>query len=494
MSPDDLATTIRILQEIAGDRGLLAELSSEQRSVLVTAAGQVARPSPADKRRLHRALRRKDARQIRAHDVALLDATQLRAGSRAERWSPPPRTDGQSHSLLLEPRNCYICKNDYREVHVFYDSLCPDCAALNYEKRFQTADMGGRVALVTGARLKIGYQISLMLLRAGARVVATTRFPHDAARRYAGEPDFSAWKDRLDIHGLDLRHAPSVELFAGWMAERLSRLDVLVNNAAQTVRRPPAFYAHLLAAEAMTPARELGTLLAARDELVGRAAGAAVPSSTQDGLVSWQGGSAPIGLLHPALLSQIPCVADELEGALFPDGALDLDAQQIDRRRSNSWRLPLSSVPTPELLEVHLVNAIAPFILTSRLRPALERAGAGDGHVVNVSAMEAQFSRRKKTDKHPHTNMAKAALNMMTRTSAADYAEAGIHMNSVDTGWITDEDPLLHVERKRRVHGFHPPLDVVDGAARVLDPVFVGMRSGQHAWGKFYKDYREVDW
>jgi NAD(P)-dependent dehydrogenase (short-subunit alcohol dehydrogenase family) len=160
----------------------------------------------------------------------------------------------------------------------------------------------------------------------------------------------------------------------------------------------------------------------------------------------------------------------------------------------NSWRLPLGEVPTPELLEVHLVNAIAPFILVSRLRPLLAAGCPGDRHVVNVSAMEAQFSRRKKTDKHPHTNMAKAALNMMTRTSAADYVEAGIHMNSVDTGWITDEDPLHHVDRKQRVHGFHPPLDVVDGAARVLDPIFSGLNSGKHLWGKFLKDYREVEW
>ena len=492
MSPDDVATAIRILGQIAGDRGLLAELSADQRSALLVAAGQVARPSPEDKRRLHRAHRRKDLRNVRAHDDALRDATQIRAGERIQRWSPPPRVESPGGPLLLEPRSCYVCKEDFREVHVFYDSLCPPCAALNYEKRFQTADMTGRVALVTGARLKIGHQIALMLLRAGARVVATTRFPHDAARRFAGEVDFGVWKDRLEVHGLDLRHAPSVEIFAAWMAGRLDRLDVLVNNAAQTVRRPPAFYAHLLPGEDGAPAAELGPILAARDELVGRARG--LDGGAGDGLVAWQGGSAAIGLLRPARLSQIPCAADELEGALFPAGALDLDAQQVDRRTLNSWRLPLASVPTPELLEVHLVNAIAPFILTSRLRPVLERGGAGDRHIVNVSAMEAQFSRRKKTDKHPHTNMAKAALNMLTRTSAADYAEAGIHMNSVDTGWITDEDPLVHVERKQRVHGFHPPLDVVDGAARVLDPVFAGLRSGRHAWGKFYKDYREVDW
>jgi NAD(P)-dependent dehydrogenase (short-subunit alcohol dehydrogenase family) len=181
-------------------------------------------------------------------------------------------------------------------------------------------------------------------------------------------------------------------------------------------------------------------------------------------------------------------------GGDFPDGLLDLDLQQIDQRPVNSWRLALADVDLPELLEVHLVNAIAPFILNSRLKPLMLSGQTGARHIVNVSAMEAQFSRNKKTDKHPHTNMAKAALNMMTRTSAVDYAASGIYMNSVDTGWVTDEDPLCHVDRKQRVHDFHPPLDVVDGAARVLDPVFTGYSTGRHVWGLFLKDYRPVDW
>ena len=493
MSPEDIATTIRVLEEIADDRGILAGLPAPERAALLSAAGRVARPSYIEKRRLHKALRRKDELGVRAHDERLLSATAMRAAERAPRWAPPPRSENRSVERLLSPRSCYVCKEDYQELHVFYDSLCPDCATLNYEKRFQSTDLRGRIALVTGARLKIGYQIALMLLRAGARVIATTRFPHDAARRYAAEPDFAEWKERLEVQGLDLRHAPSVEIFAGFLAERLARLDFLVNNAAQTVRRPPAFYAHLLDGEERSPGAEAQPLLAARDEL--RRHAGALTEAAGDGLVAWHGGSAAIGLLAPARLTQIPCAADEIGGPLVaPTGLLDLDAQQIDRRTNNSWRLPLAEVPTPELLEVHLVNAIAPFILTSRLRPLMERERTGDKHVVNVSAMEAQFARKKKTDKHPHTNMAKAALNMMTRTSGGDYQQAGIHMNSVDTGWITDEDPLVHVDRKQRVHGFHPPLDVVDGAARVLDPIFDGLNRGEHVWGKFLKDYRAVEW
>ena len=101
----------------------------------------------------------------------------------------------------------------------------------------------------------------------------------------------------------------------------------------------------------------------------------------------------------------------------------------------------MHEVETPELLEVQLVNAIAPFILNARLKPLMLKTPERHKHVVNVSAMEGQFYRTTKTDRHPHTNMAKAALNMMTRTSALDFVKDGIHMNAVDTGWVTDEDP-----------------------------------------------------
>jgi NAD(P)-dependent dehydrogenase (short-subunit alcohol dehydrogenase family) len=90
--------------------------------------------------------------------------------------------------------------------------------------------------------------------------------------------------------------------------------------------------------------------------------------------------------------------------------------------------------------------------------------------------------------------MAKAALNMLTRTSASDYVKDGIHMNSVDTGWVTDEDPVEIATRKTAEHGFHPPLDIVDGAARIVDPIFSGLNTGRHVWGQFLKDYVPTDW
>ncbi len=517
MNPADVSRLVELLAAIAADRTLLTRLDEATRVALLQAAGRVSRPTKHEATRARKAFRVITRKKAQLEDRDLRAATEVRAARRSAVFHAPLQlalgTGGAggangtgSVGELKTPRGCYVCKTEFRKVHFFYDSMCSDCADYNYQKRFQTASLAGRVALITGARIKIGYQAALMMLRAGARVIVTTRFPRDAAARYAREADFPTWKDRLEIHGLDLRHVPSVELFARWLTQTTPRLDILINNAAQTVRRPTGFYAHLVDfetrpfAELSAPVQHLLRNHEACKEAV--ALDVALPAlgadlvRAQSGFVGFGGSGPGTGIRASALLSQVPCAFDDdAEAAeLFPAGRTDADLQQVDLRSMNSWRMTLANVPSPEMLEVQLVNSVAPFILCAKLKELMMRHPTGEKHIVNVSAMEGQFSRGTKTDKHPHTNMAKAALNMMTLTSAPDYAGHGIFMNAVDTGWVTDEDPAALSARKQEVHDFQPPLDIVDGAARICDPFFAGLLSGEHVWGKFLKDYAPTAW
>ncbi len=499
LSDDDVEACVRVLRAIEADRSQLTRLSRAQRRELLTLAGLVSKPERHELVRMAKAFRRAEREAAQAHDRKLVDQALLRVQRRSPVYAPlkleRPAAEPAERPELRRELACYVCTQPFTKVHRYYDSLCEPCGDFNYAKREQTADLAGHYAVVTGARVKIGYQAALKLLRAGAHVVVTTRFPIDAASRYAKEPDFPELRGRLQIFGLDLRYTPSVELFARFLAERLPRLDYVVNNACQTVRRPAGFFGHLLEGEAAPLASlpaDCRSVLAEHAEL-SSALRCAREGGTRALAVAAAGQGE--GLVHSAALSQRRYLDEDYRAGdtLFPAQRYDEDLQQLDLREVNSWRLRLHEVETPELLEVHLVNAIAPYILNARLKPLMVATAGRHKHVVNVSAMEGQFYRATKTDKHPHTNMAKAALNMMTRTSAPDFVRDGIHMNAVDTGWVTDEDPAARAARKAEL-GFSPPLDIVDGAARIVDPIFAGRLTGEHVWGQFLKDYKPAPW
>ncbi len=507
LKDEEINSAISLLEFLLHNGDQITQLNEGQRVALMKAAGQLSRPDKKEIKKRNKAVKftRKQA-NILSDKKERAKAAIRRARENAIFEAPKQLGEGQiddkkEKRILSSPRNCYVCKAEYTELHHFYDSMCEKCGDLNYIKRFQTADLKGQVALITGSRLKIGYHATLMLLRAGATVVATTRFPADSAIRFSKEEDFKDWGHRLKIHGLDLRHIPSVELFANYFKQNYNRLDIIINNAAQTVRRPSGFYSHLMEMENLPfekHSKEAQQLLSSHKECIQELSGfGQLGTDANNSLaVTWHGVEPGIGIRASAQLSQIPYKFDNSLDTkeVFPEGKLDADLQQVDLRKTNSWRLKLGEIETAEMIEVQLVNAVAPFVLINRLLDLMKQDYTGKKHVINVSAMEGKFHRFKKADRHPHTNMAKAALNMMTHTAASSLGEEGIFMNAVDTGWVTDEDPVELSKHKQEVHDFQPPLDIVDGAARVCDPLFDGINTGKHWNGKFLKDYFPIDW
>jgi NAD(P)-dependent dehydrogenase (short-subunit alcohol dehydrogenase family) len=441
--------------------------------------------------------RRRSERRARvlAHDEAVTSRTATGAPGRIDDETAglplAPASQGAIAGVLLQPRGCYVCKQRSTQVDAFYPQLCPECAAFSHARRDARADLTGRRALLTGGRAKIGMYIALRLLRDGAHTTITTRFPNDAARRFAALDDSSDWLHRLRIVGIDLRDPAQVVALADDVAAQ-GPLDIVINNAAQTVRRTPAAYAPLVAAE--REALPAGPL----PEIVTFGRVAADLQLTQGEALAATGDDATHWAPTPHALASLAMTARSASFDRIATGqAIDAGGLVPDLCDTNSWIQKVEEVDPIELLEVQLCNQTAPFILLSRLRPALAAAAAaapsGRAHVVNVSAMEGQFGRGYKGPGHPHTNMAKAALNMLTRTSAQELFETDrILMTAVDTGWITDERP--HPDRQRLADvGFHAPLDLVDGAARVYDPIVRG-ESGEDVHGVFLKDYKPAAW
>ena len=294
---------------------------------------------------------------------------------------------------------CYGCGKDVKTFHSNYIYSCLKCGKKFELNRYYYTSQVGKTAIVSGARTKLGHQICLKILRAGATVFGTTRYPDKAISIYESYPDYSTWKDRLVLYALDLDTVNQTEIIETFVKTLNGRpVDILVNCAAQTIR-----------------CREKTPHISLDKE-----------SQNRYG-----------------------------------------DAKYVENTEVNSWNMRLGDYTQQEMEELFRVNAIAPVMLTQGLLPLLLKSKKP--YILNVHAKEGLFNVHK-TGKHIHSNMAKSALHMFTRCVASDYPDISIH--GCDPGWISideydlDGSPWLI-----------PPLDEIDGAARVLYPLWKNLNS-----------------
>lgn len=365
---------------------------------------------------------------------------------------------------------CYMCKKIFASsLNQINNNFCESCFNFNILKRTIQCDLTNKIAVVTGGRVKIGYETAIRLLECNCYVIVTTRFVNDAIKRYQNHVNYEIFSNRLVFYPLDLRRKDQLDEFCIYLHTNYSKIDILIHNAAQTIRRPKEFYQHILSYETSVIKSICDTDTSSNN------------SNNSNSLILSNLES------YQTHLSNVIRVLPNGESQMFPTNQLDKNNEQIDLRTHNTWIETMGNIQIEECVECMAINALAPFHLNQQLKSLLKNANGA--YIINVSSMEGVFNWTNKSDRHPHTNMAKAALNMMTRTGAISYAKDKIYMVSVDTGWVTNEFPYGHNDF---IHD--APLDNIDGACRILDPIFEYYNHGISTHGVFLKDYVIQQW
>ena len=381
---------------------------------------------------------------------------------------------------------CYECKTRIRSEqhrHITYNHMCMLCGNINMFKRDAKSAETGKIAVVTGARIKIGFETAVSLLRNGATVIATSRFVDDALTRYSEIPEYEEFKDRLFLYQLNMLNESNIKEFVAYVKETFGRVDYLINNAAQTIRRPREFYRIEVEKYDTIESpqivhrnpQEIQMLLMSD---TGR--DLCLEDGTQNGKQEDDDTDNEAGNEQAIITLQ-----QKLD-KIFPPDKRDEFGQQIDLRTVNTWMLDLPDIDIKEVVEVFIINAIAPFILCQQFAGVMgyrtEKKSTKDmSWIINVTSMEGVFNWKSKPSRHVHTNMAKAALNMMTRTCGQQYIDLGIVMCAVDTGWNNPQQPQSYDRAT--------PIDCKDGSTRILDPIY--RRLKRHSI--VYKDFKIIE-
>ena len=407
-------------------------------------------------------------------------------------------------------KNCYICKEKFGldNIHSFYGNLCKKCGDYNYSFRTMKLDFTGRIAIVTGGRVKIGYYIATKLLSYGAKVLITSRFPKDALFKFQKDPDYEKWKNNLVVYPIDFRIFESTIKFVQFINDNFPHVDILINNAAQTIRRTASYYKYLLPIETKDLNKEDDKKIIKNDFVnlqnqlkEGEKEQNSAKSKTEikNALISLMDNKSkeyqeilPLSVIA----SQIRIMEEKSQPHVTVMGG---DGQPYDfSKGKNSWNFEFDEIPFQEFTEVQIINTWTPYYLCVKLKPLMMQSPFPDKYIVNVTSVEGIFNHYKRSS-HVHTNMAKAALNMFTRTCGSYLKDIGIYMTCVDTGWVSpmnEMNCLLDKDKKNSYENefVNVPLDELDGAMRVLHPIIEGIKNKNYLFGILLKDYVKSPW
>ena len=402
-------------------------------------------------------------------------------------------------------KNCYICKDKLvlDNIHSFYGNLCKKCGDYNYSFRTMKLDFTGRIAIVTGGRVKIGYYIATKLLSYGAKVLITSRFPKDTLFKYQKDPEYEKWKNNLIIYPIDFRIFESTIKFIQFITDNFPHVDILINNAAQTIRRTASYYKYLLPTETKDLNQEDDKKIIKNDfiNLQKQLKSGDTPSKKeiQNSLISLMDNKSQAYkeiLPLSVIASQIRIMEEKSQSQVTVMGG---DGQPYDfSKGKNSWNFEFDEIPFQEFTEVQIINAWTPYYLCVKLKPLMMQSPYPDKYIVNVTSVEGIFNHYKRSS-HVHTNMAKAALNMFTRTCGSYLKDIGIYMTCVDTGWVSpmnEMNSLLDKDKKNSYENefINVPLDELDGAMRVLHPIIEGVKNKNYLFGILLKDFVKSPW
>ncbi|MCJ1323320.1 hypothetical protein MMC15_008676 [Xylographa vitiligo] len=389
------------------------------------------------------------------------------------------------NGLRAKQRKCYICMFQLREPHRFYPALCRPCGDFNIAESSlslpKNLNLKGKTALITGGRVNLGFTTALRMLRCGANVMVSTRYPRDAETRFSAESDSDSWGKKQVKEWSTCFEIPE-------------RLDILVNNAAQTLTDSVPTEVKAIKREKTLELTSPSRFLIEKD------AGylPLVRGGMEDN--------------HPNMRMAYR-IADTSNPVAAISGSLDAVVLAEEPYAPSSWVQSMSEIPYEDVISAHSVNFFVPLILCRELLPLMGKFKHDtispaspntpsstasspawtkpEGYIINVSSREGIFENTPdagmKNGKHVHTNTSKAALNMITETEAyVCWQKHRVAMNTVDPGYMSAAPEMAGPGVC--------PIGWEDGAGRVLWPVAMGENGGKdRIWGRFLKHFGGVD-